>query len=133
MPTPELPPKTSAPPETPVKNAPFRRRFACAVFGLRAGLGEASFRFQLLAAALVLVFLLVARPPLLWTALMLLMVGLVLAAELFNTALEAALDGLHPQWAPFVRIAKDCAAGAVLVLSLTAIAVFVLMVLAVYY
>jgi diacylglycerol kinase (ATP) len=55
------------------------------------------------------------------------MVTLVLAAELFNTALEHALDGLHPQQAEFVRLAKDCAAAAVLVLSLGAVVVFGLM------
>ncbi len=55
------------------------------------------------------------------------MICMVLAAELFNTALEHALDGLHPEQAPFVRVAKDCAAGAVLVLSACAALVFVLM------
>jgi len=66
-------------------------------------------------------------PPLLWAALVAVMVTLVLAAELFNTALEHALDGLHPQQAEFVRLAKDCAAAAVLVLSLGAVVVFGLM------
>ena len=51
------------------------------------------------------------------------MVGLVLALELLNTALEAALDLLHPQQHPLVRVAKDCAAAAVLVASLAAVAV----------
>jgi diacylglycerol kinase (ATP) len=46
--------------------------------------------------------------------------GLVLVAELINTALEATLDGLHPDQAPFVKLAKDCAAGAALVASMTA-------------
>jgi diacylglycerol kinase (ATP) len=41
--------------------------------------------------------------------------------------LEHALDGLHPQQAPFVRIAKDCAAAAVLVLSAASVVVFALM------
>ena len=59
------------------------------------------------------------------------MIGLVLAAELLNTALERALDGLHPEWADFVRMAKDCGAGAVLVLSATSVVVFVLMLVAV--
>jgi diacylglycerol kinase (ATP) len=50
-------------------------------------------------------------------------VGLVLALELLNTALEAALDLLHPQQHPLVRVAKDCAAAAVLVASLMAVVV----------
>lgn len=62
-------------------------------------------------------------------ALVIVMVALVLAAELFNTALEHLLDGLHPQQAEFVRIAKDCSAGAVLLFSITSVVVFALMVL----
>lgn len=51
------------------------------------------------------------------------MVGLVLALELVNTALETALDLVHPQPHPLVRIAKDTAAAAVLVASITAVLV----------
>jgi diacylglycerol kinase (ATP) len=50
-------------------------------------------------------------------------IGLVLVTELINTALEAALDGLHPEQAHFVKLAKDCAAGAALVASMTAVVV----------
>jgi diacylglycerol kinase len=107
-----------------------RMRFALS--GLtHAAIGEASFRFQLIAALAVLVALLVLRPPLLWAALLVICVGLVLAAELINTALEATLDGLHPQQAEFVRVAKDCAAAAVLVLSLTSVIVFLTMLVAI--
>jgi diacylglycerol kinase (ATP) len=47
----------------------------------------------------------------------------VLAAELFNTALEQLADRLHPEQHPQIRIAKDCAAAAVLVVSIGAIVV----------
>jgi DNA-binding NarL/FixJ family response regulator len=56
-------------------------------------------------------------PPLIWTALVVIMIGAVLAAELLNTALEHALDAAHPEPSPLVKIAKDCSAAAVLVLS----------------
>ena len=49
----------------------------------------------------------------------------VLAAELFNTALEHLIDHLHPALHPSIKIAKDCAAGSVLLLSLSAVAVFI--------
>jgi diacylglycerol kinase len=88
---------------------------------------EASFRFQCVAGLVLLVAVLILRPPLLWSALLAMCVGLVLAAELINTALEATLDGLHPQQAEFVRVAKDCAAAAVLVLSLMSVVVFLIM------
>jgi diacylglycerol kinase (ATP) len=60
-----------------------------------------------------------------WWVLLLLSCGLVLSAELFNTALEHTLDHLSPERHPAVKIAKDCAAGAVLLLSLTSVGVFV--------
>jgi diacylglycerol kinase (ATP) len=114
-----------------VKGRGFGHRLSFALAGLReAFAGERSFRVQLLAAALAVAAILWLRPPLLWTALIVTMIGLVLAAELVNTALEHTLDGLHAEQAEFVRIAKDCAAAAVLVLSATAVIVFVLMLVA---
>ena len=51
--------------------------------------------------------------------------GLVLAAELINTALEQIIDLLHPGQHPMMKLAKDCAAGAVLISAITALAVFI--------
>jgi diacylglycerol kinase len=50
-------------------------------------------------------------------------VGLVFAGELFNTALEATVDLLSPEYHAQAKVAKDVAAGAVLVLSLAAVVV----------
>ena len=109
-----------------MKNQPFHRRFRFAFQGLQsAWRGEASFRFQCLACAAVFAVLLWRRPAPLWWAILLSMCALVLAAELLNTAFEAALDKLHPDFHSAIGIAKDCAAGAVLVLSLASAAVFV--------
>ncbi|RLD06744.1 MAG: diacylglycerol kinase family protein [Chloroflexota bacterium] len=52
--------------------------------------------------------------PLEW-AVILLTMAVVWAAEFFNTALETALDLLHPQSHPKVKIAKDVSAAAVLI------------------
>lgn len=59
-----------------------------------------------------------------WTALLVMNCGLVIAAELFNTALETLIDHLHPDIHPAIKRAKDCAAGAVLILSLMALCFF---------
>lgn len=105
------------------KNAPFRQRLAWAWRGIRVAYrDEHSFRSQTLAAAAAVLGLLMLRPGWLWAALLVVLVGLVLMAELFNTALEAALDCLHPEQSDHIRKAKDCAAGAVLVTSLVALA-----------
>lgn len=55
-------------------------------------------------------------------ALLILTVALVLCAELFNTALEQALNRLHPEQHAQIGLAKDLAAAAVLVLSFGAAA-----------
>jgi diacylglycerol kinase (ATP) len=111
-----------------MKGKSFSNRARFAINGLRVAFkNEVSFRTEVLAAVVAIAITAGLNPPLLWLALVIVMVALVLTAELFNTALEQLLDGLHPQQAEFVRIAKDCAAAAVLVLSVASLAVFVLL------
>lgn len=52
--------------------------------------------------------------------------GVVIAAEAFNTAIEIDMDLTSPEYHPYARDTKDVAAGAVLVAALTALAVGVL-------
>ncbi|HEY1725512.1 MAG TPA: diacylglycerol kinase [Steroidobacteraceae bacterium] len=106
------------------KNQPFRTRLRFALSGLaHAFRNERSLRTQAVAVALVFGVLLVLRSPPAWWALVLLATATVLAAELFNTALERLADHLHPQLHAEIRIVKDCAAAAVLCLALAALGV----------
>ena len=57
-----------------------------------------------------------------WLAI-LIVIGLVIAAELINTSLEAAVDLLSPEMHPLAKIAKDTASGAVFVLAITSVIV----------
>lgn len=57
-----------------------------------------------------------------WTAICL-CIGLVVSAELFNTAIERLVNLVSPQRHPLAGQVKDIAAGAVLVCALAAIAV----------
>jgi len=66
------------------------------------------------------------RLPLLGWAIVALAIGLVFAAELLNTALEAVVDLVCPEQHPLAKLAKDCAAAAVLVAALAAAAAGVL-------
>ncbi|HEX9066907.1 MAG TPA: diacylglycerol kinase family protein [Streptosporangiaceae bacterium] len=50
-------------------------------------------------------------------------IGLVLVAETVNTVIEAMIDLHGPRYHPLAKIAKDGAAGAVLLASVTAIGV----------
>ena len=51
------------------------------------------------------------------------LIGLVMALELLNTALEAAGNAISTEYHPQIKILKDTAAGAVLVLAIAAAAV----------
>ena len=114
-----------------MKNSPLLNRFKHAACGFAAACRrESNFRIQLVLGVLAIAATLALNTPLIWTALVVIMIGAVLAMELLNTALEHALDAAHPEPSPLVKIAKDCSAAAVLVLSITAVAVFLLMLLA---
>jgi undecaprenol kinase len=63
------------------------------------------------------------RPGLIWGAAVTLSIALVLALELVNSAVESMIDHLHPEAAPEIKLAKDIAAGAVLVATIGAIVV----------
>lgn len=54
---------------------------------------------------------------------LLLTVGLVWTAEIFNTAVEIAVDVISPDYDPKAKIIKDISAGAVLVTALLSILV----------
>jgi diacylglycerol kinase len=97
----------------------FRHAFA----GLRYVLGEANFRIQLGAFALVLIAAaVVGVSPSEWLAIVL--VGLaVLLMEMLNTVVEAVVDLASPDYHPLARTAKDVAAGAVLLSAFAAIIV----------
>lgn len=56
-------------------------------------------------------------------AIIALTIGLVLAAESFNTVAEAAVDLATAEQHPLAKIAKDVAAGAVLLMAMTAVVV----------
>jgi undecaprenol kinase len=115
-----------------MKNLGFHRRLGFALAGIAAiARRERSFRTQIIAALAAIITMALLRPGLLWSAVVVLSIALVLALELLNSALEAMIDHLHPDIAPAIKIAKDAAAGAVLVTSAAAIAIGTLMLVAV--
>jgi len=50
-------------------------------------------------------------------------IGMVIAAEGFNTAIEALADRVSPERHPMIEKCKDVAAGAVLILAIASVAV----------
>ncbi len=86
---------------------------------------ERNFRVHIVALLTVLYFSHVFGVGRLEGAVLALCVGAVLGAELFNSALEAAVDLVSPEKQKKAGLSKDCAAGAVLVLALVSVLVAV--------
>lgn len=74
-------------------------------------------------AAAAMVALIILRPPPIWWALVAVIAATVLALELLNSAIEGVIDLLHPGIHPEIKIVKDMIAGAVLIVSIAALAV----------
>ncbi|SMB91969.1 diacylglycerol kinase [Deinococcus hopiensis] len=81
---------------------------------------QANFRIEVWAAALALSLTWVLHTP---PAPIVLACALVLSVELLNTAVEAVVDLATPELHPLAKVAKDAAAGAVLLASLGALLV----------
>ena len=81
---------------------------------------QANFRIEVWAGALAVGLAVFLRAPLAPVGLA---CALVLSLELLNTALEAVVDLASPEVHPLARVAKDAAAGAVLVVSAGALLV----------
>lgn len=97
------------------------RSFGYAWKGIRCCVGkEQNLSFHLIATVLVVIAgwqLGITRTE--W-AILLLCIGMVIAAELFNTAIEKLVDLVSPGRHPLAGQVKDIAAGAVLVCAATA-------------
>lgn len=81
---------------------------------------ENNFRFHCYSAATVIIFFFFLQPALIWWALILICIGLVIAAELANTAIENLVDHLHPEMHSAIGKVKDIMAGFVLSVSILA-------------
>ncbi len=104
------------------------RKFAAAGRGVvRAVVGQSSFAVHLPAAATAVVLAAVLRISAGEWAVLALAIGGVLAAEVFNTAIESLARGPGRRRHPRVRDALDMAAGGVLVAALTAVAVAIVL------
>ena len=114
-----MPVEPEAPPRRPRRT--WRAKFADALRGWKFGIrGEVSFFVHFFFAVLVIAAAVVLQCSLVEWCLLLFCVGLVLTAELFNSAVETLVRGLDPRTRERCARALDIAAGAVLMASLTA-------------
>jgi diacylglycerol kinase len=106
------------------RRRPWRDKFKCAFRGLKLGIrGHSSFAVHFFFAALVLAAAAIFRCELLEWCVLIGCIGLVLTAELFNSALETLFRGLDEATRERGWPALDVAAGAVLLASITAVVI----------
>jgi diacylglycerol kinase len=108
-------------PPRPRSRRPWRDKFRAAFRGIKLGVrGHSSFSVHFFFTARVLAAAVVLRcDPTQW-CLLLGCIGLVLTAELFNSAVETLFRGLDEETRARAWPALDIAAGAVLLASITA-------------
>ena len=114
---------------TKYKRQGFRNTFRNARKGMRLSLkSERNLRVHFLAAALTIVTGFCLKFSVVRFSILLLTIGSVISAEMFNSAIEFALDALyHNKYSRLVGIAKDISAGAVMVVTIIAVMIGVLL------
>ena len=101
------------------KHPTFKRSFLFAVQGFRTAVSlERNVKIMLVGGLFAItVGILLRLDPLSW-AIILLCCGMVISAELVNTAIESVVDLVSPEFHPLAGRAKDIAAASVWVLSI---------------
>ena len=84
---------------------------------------QINMRFHVLAAAIAIITGLIFELSFIEWGFIALAIASVLSAELFNTAIESLTDLATQEVHPLAKVAKDCAAGAVLITAIFATAV----------
>lgn len=79
---------------------------------------ERNFKVHSILAILAIFFATILQCNLTEWIIIILCIGIVMSAEIFNTAIENTMDWLDPQYNKYVKKVKDLAAGGVLVVSI---------------
>ncbi len=99
------------------------RSFRHAIRGLGFLLEENNTKFHLLASVIVLSVGFYTKLTSIEWSIILIQIGLVIAAETFNTAIEKLCDFVSPEHQPLIGKVKDLSAAAVLIVSGVAVIV----------
>lgn len=96
------------------------RSFGYAWKGIRCCIGkEQNLSFHLITTTVVILTGALFHITLTEWAIVMLCIGIVIAAELFNTAIETLVNLVSPNYHPLAGKVKDIAAGAVLICAIT--------------
>ncbi|WP_425806819.1 diacylglycerol kinase family protein [Desulfitobacterium sp. Sab5] len=81
------------------------------------------FQFHIFAGSIVIISAWLTQLTRLEWVLLVIAIGCVLAAEVINTAIELVVDLVQPNYHPIAGMAKDVAAGAVLIAAIQAVVI----------
>ncbi len=102
-----------------LENEKCSNAFVCAARGIKEAIKtEANLKFDILVAIVIIAFGFIFRINMIEWIVCILAIGVMLFAELMNTAVEAVVDLYTREKNPQAGKAKDISAGAVLVLSI---------------
>jgi undecaprenol kinase len=104
----------------------FFKSFHYALQGVKSAFGEQNMRVHLLGAICALITAFLTKLSTLEWCILVLVIALVFAAEMFNTAIEKVVDLASPEFHPLAKAAKDIAAGAVLVIACMSVIIGIL-------
>ena len=105
-----------------MKNQSQVKSFAVAFAGIgRAFKGELHMKVHLVFAVLALLACWLLRIETWGWCVVIICIGMVVAAEVLNTSIESLCDKVSPEFDELIKLAKDAAAGAVLVLAITSV------------
>ena len=103
------------------KKDPLHKSFGYAFEGIWTGISkERNMKIHVTAAILVVIAGIVLKISVTEWCICLVLFGLIMALELVNTAVESVVDLVTEERKPLAKIAKDTAAGAVLIAAIMA-------------
>ena len=107
----------------------FFKSFATARKGIRLALkSQKNFRIHLIITLIVLILALLMKFNCFEFCILIFAIGFVMVAELFNSVIEFSLDAYYKnKYSTLVKMAKDMAAGGVLIATVVSISVGILL------
>ncbi|MDQ0213916.1 diacylglycerol kinase [Oikeobacillus pervagus] len=98
-----------------------KRSFSYALNGIKLAMGEPNFRIHLIASLWVILFgFIFSLTRVEWGIILLLIFGMF-TLEMMNTAIERTVDMVTKEFHPLAKMAKDIAAGAVLLFAILSV------------
>lgn len=99
------------------------KSFGYAFIGMLTATKQQNMRIHLISAIVVIIAALLTGISAMEWILLVVVIALVIGMEMVNTAIEAIVDLVSPNYHPLAKVAKDVAAGAVLIVAIASVVI----------